>query len=108
MSYECDLPYPYLFVDELPGYTPPASDSIEHELNQRGRSVSIDNPRYPEGVVTQCPDCKTWWVFRRHATPPGERGGMIMCGTTYKPQWHRVRWRDWALRRRIREAQETR
>lgn len=101
----CQLPYPYLYVDELPWYTPPDPDSIEYELGLWGRSVSIDNPRFRDGQLSQCPECETWWVFRSHPTPPGHYGGYVQCMTTYKPAWHRVRWRDRALRRRIREAE---
>lgn len=100
----CRLPYPYLFTDELPGYTPPSEDDDEFAWHMPGRSVSIDNPRFRDGRLNQCPECKTWWVFRTHPTPPGQYGGYVQCVTTYSPAWHRVRWTDFALRRRIREA----
>lgn len=106
-THTCPLPYPHLFVDELPWYTPglPDDDDGFSAVNLPGRSVSIDHPRYEDGRLVRCPVCKTWWVFRTHPIPPGDYLGMVQCVTTYKPRWHMVSWWDFALRRRIREAE---
>lgn len=108
----CPKPYAWLFTDELPGYTPPTPEELEWApWRAEGRTVSIDNPRYEDGRLWQCPTCERWWVFTRGETPPTrpgytERSGMVQCITTYAPAWHRVRWYDWDLRRRIRKHAE--
>lgn len=105
-GHQCPTTYPYLFVDERPGYTSP--DPEDEPWSVGKRFIDIDHPRHEEGRLWQCPDpaCGTWWEFHRNPTPPGTYRGMVQCITTYKPRWRRVSpWSlgDWATRRRIRE-----
>lgn len=99
----CPLPYPYLFVDEIHGrHHDPDLDSY----SPPGRSVAIDHPRYEDGRLARCPQCHTWWVFRRHETPPHATSYYVQCIATYRPAWHTVKWSDFGLRRRIRETED--
>lgn len=108
-THECPLPYPWLFTDEVYG----RRDTLDPDsYDPPGRSVAIDHPRYEDGRLLMCPECETWWVFRTHPTYPTPshligKVGMVQCVTTYSPAWHRVRWSDFGLRKRIRQAEET-
>lgn len=102
--HDCDLPYPYKFTDEKPGYIAP--DPEDEPWSAGKRFVDIDSPRFPEGHLQQCPVCGRWWIFRRGEIPPTPSRqipyvSVVQCTTTYRPRWQPVRRGDFAIRRRI-------